>query len=553
MKNTCNSRLSLLALLLLMVFSVSHAMAQEVEEAESPVEITSLADEQLIETEPDYTNEDARLESYVDGLIATWQSEHGAPGYTLSVVRPDRVVFAKGYGLADIENNIPVDPDRTRFHVASISKTFIFTAAMMLVERGVLDIHRDVNEYLTRYQVPEGERPLTLNDLVAHRGGFEENFILFTPEVAEMDLPDALAFTQPEQVFPRGENAAYSNWATNLIALIIEDATGRTYADFLFNEILIPLGMNATTLTNESAAAQSEETPSSKNYWVNRTGPEETPQLDLGSFGPIGGMTTTASDMARWMRFHLGRGELDGVRLLSEASYELLRTRNFDPVPGAAGRAFGFADIPYRTTHYYGHTGSINSFFSMFALAPELELGVFVSQNTSDNFDPLKQTTTLIFDRELRERGELEVMNRRLPTEDDIAAAEEIAGTYLSNRRVYNGLDKILAVVFGTADLSASDGYLMGSSSNTPYVRIAPDVWENRLGDRLSVLRDDNGEVLRIISSSGATDLEPVTFLTNPQNIFLESGRPCSFRSLPGWGFSDAGEESVKQLEQVVS
>lgn len=506
-----------MCILLLSLGATLDSLAQDVSDENLREEESELAGEHINEGHIDDTN----LEAYVDGLIAAWQAEYGAPGYTLSVVRPDRVIFSKGYGLADVENKIPVDAKNTRFHVASISKTFVFTAAMMLVEQGVLDLHRDVNEYLTRYQVPEGERPLTLNDLVSHRSGFEESLTVFTPEATEMELPDALKFTQPEQAFPRGENTAYSNWATNLIALMIEDATGRDYADYLFNEILIPLGMNTTTLTGDSTAAQLDETPSSKNYWVNSTGPQETEQLELGSFAPVAGMTTTAADMARWMRFHLGRGELDGVRLMSQDSYDLLRIRNFDPVPGAAGRSFGFADIPYRNTHYYGHSGSINSFYSMFAIAPELELGVFISQNTTDSFGPLSDTPTLIFDRELRQRDDLEVMIRPLPKEEDIASAEEIAGSYLSNRRVYNGLEKMVAMMLGTTDLSASDGYLIGDASNAPYVQINTDVWENRWGDRLSVLRDDNGEVLRLISSFGEADLEPVTLLTDPKNLLI--------------------------------
>lgn len=135
---------------------------------------------------------DLALEAYVDGLIATWQTVHGAPGYSVAVVRPDRVVLAKGYGLADVATGQAADPANTRFHVASISKTFVWTSVMMLVERGELDLDADVNAYLTRYRVPDGERPLTLADLLHHRAGVEENLELWTPAVADMDLPDAI-------------------------------------------------------------------------------------------------------------------------------------------------------------------------------------------------------------------------------------------------------------------------------------------------------------------------------------------------------------------------
>jgi len=460
---------------------------------------------------------DRELEAYVDGLIATWKVVHGAPGYTVAVVRPDGNVFTKGYGLADVEAGVAVDPAATRFHVASISKTFVWTATMMLVERGVLDLDADVNTYLERYTVPEGERPLTLRDLMSHRAGVEENLDLWSVEVAAMERAEAIAASEPRQVFPRGERAAYSNWGSNLTTLIIEDATGRDYADFLFEEILDPLDMTATTLTDASPAAANPTTPVAVNYRVGSKGPEALEQLDIGSFAPIGGMTTTANDMARWMRFHLNRGELDGVRLLSEAGYAALRTRHFDPVPGASGRTSGFADIPYRSTHYYGHTGSINAFYSKFAMSSELGLGVFIAQNTSDDFDPLARVPTLVFDRALTLRGEQpSTISRSNPTEEDILAAEAVAGRYITSRRIFHGPLKFFAVLDGTIRISADEGRLIGAASNTPFLRIGDGLWENRLGDRLAFARNDEGIITHMVTPSGATDAVPVTWQNDP-------------------------------------
>ncbi len=460
---------------------------------------------------------DRQLEAYVDGLIATWQAVHGAPGYTVAVVRPDRNVFTKGYGLADVDTGALVDPAATRFHVASISKTFVWTAVMMLVERGTLDLDADVNHYLERYTVPDGERPLTLRDLMSHRAGVEENLDLFSTRVAALDRADALAASEPRQVFRRGALSAYSNWGSNLTALIIEDATGRDYGEFLFEEILEPLGMKATTLTGASPAASDPATPVSKNYRVTAGGPEEVGQLDLGSFAPIGGMTTTADDMARWMRFHLNRGELDGVRLLSEAGHAALRRRDFDPVSGAPGRASGFADIPYRSIRYYGHTGSINAFLSKFAIAPALGIGVFIAQNTSDHFDPIERVPLLVFDRELAQRGERPSAARiPTPTEEDIEAAAAVAGQYITTRRVFFGPLKILAALDGVTELSARDGLLTGPHPNAPFARIAPDVWENRLGQRLAFVRGDDESVEYLITPGGATAVLPVTWRSEP-------------------------------------
>ncbi len=518
----------------LMAATAAFAQVEDVVE-EPPASGEAFVQEALTEESPTGTvqaasADDLALEAYVDGLIATWQAVHGAPGYTVAVVRPDRVVLSKGYGLADVAEGMPVDPETTRFYIASISKTFIWTSLMILVERGILDLSEDVNAYLKRYTVPEGERPLTLGDLMDHRAGVEENLDLFSSRIAAMDLPEAIAASEPRQVFPRGERAAYSNWGSNLAALVIEDSTGQSYADFLFAEILQPLGMTTTTLTDQSPAAANPATPVSKNYRVASGGPEEVGQLDLGSFAPIGGMTTTAADMARWLRFHLNQGELDGLRLLTRGSYGEMRRRQFDPVPDAPGRAHGFFDLPYRSTSYYGHTGSINAFYSKFAVAPELGLGVFIAQNTSDDFDPLSFVPRLVMDRELALRGEFDpAASRPEPTAADFDEAESLAGRYMSSRRIFHGPQKVISASMGPMELKASDGYLVINRDNAPFVRIGDDLWENRFGERLAFVRDADGEVARVITPGGAVDMEPVTLLTDPRILLYALGATVLF------------------------
>ncbi|MEM7762678.1 MAG: serine hydrolase domain-containing protein [Pseudomonadota bacterium] len=486
--------------------------------------LAALAQEDVASaTSPDQSDQvdtlrlDAELRTFVDGIMATHEELHAAPGYSVAIVARDRVITARGYGYADVEAGLPVDGETTRFYVASISKTFVWTAAMLLVDRGQLALDRDVNDYLNRLSVPSGERSLTLNDLMTHRAGFEENLDLFTPEIAVMPIVEAMEASRPAQAFPRGERAAYSNWGSNLVALIIEDVTGEPFETFLYRELLTPLGMSTTVLTADSPNA--EDTTIAKNYRVKATGPEVVPQIDLGAFAPIGGITTTAADMARWMRFHLNRGELDGVRLMSESTYALMRSRQFDEVPGGPSRAHGFADVPYRATTLYGHTGSINAFYSNFLVSPELGFGVFISQNTSDSFEPLTSVPHRVFDYLLGHRyGAFSL--RPTPQDGDQALAEEIAGDYITNRRIFDGLLKVLAVFDGALQVSAQDGYLL--TPNQPaYVRIDDDLWENREGSRLAVVRDADGNVLRLLGGYGSTHLEPVTFWTDPGKLRL--------------------------------
>jgi CubicO group peptidase (beta-lactamase class C family) len=96
----------------------------------------------------------AELGGFVDGVMEAQQKAQHFAGAVVVVVQEGRVVFQKGYGYADFAERKPVDPARTLFRIASNSKMFVWTAVMQLVERGLLDIHTDINRYLKGFQVP---------------------------------------------------------------------------------------------------------------------------------------------------------------------------------------------------------------------------------------------------------------------------------------------------------------------------------------------------------------------------------------------------------------
>lgn len=200
----------------------------------------------------------ADIEAFTDGLAAAFLSEHPIPGLIVSVVQGDGT-FAKGYGQSDVEAGRAAGGDDVRFEIGSVSKTFIWTAVMMLEAEGVLDLHEDVNTYLTGFQAGRGGEPITLAQLMSHRPGLEDSFAIFLPEFAAMERPQALARTEPRQVMERGAATAYSNWGSALAAQVVEDVSGMRYRDFLYTRILEPLGMNDTTFLE--GEARSDQPP----------------------------------------------------------------------------------------------------------------------------------------------------------------------------------------------------------------------------------------------------------------------------------------------------
>src|SRR5215210_7028519 len=116
----------------------------------------------------------AELEDFLDEELGREMEQHHIAGAAVSVVKDGEVFFAKGYGSADLENSIPVDPERTSFRIGSVTKLFTWTAVMQLAEQGKLDLDTDINTYLD-FRIPNTyPQPITLKDLMNHTAGFED-------------------------------------------------------------------------------------------------------------------------------------------------------------------------------------------------------------------------------------------------------------------------------------------------------------------------------------------------------------------------------------------
>src|ERR687889_2070987 len=130
----------------------------------------------------------AELEAFLDEELGKEMQKHHIAGAAVSVVKDGELFFAKGYGEADVEKGIPVDPKQTIFHVGSVGKLFTWTAVMQLVEEGRLDLDADINTYLD-FRIPDTyPHPITLKHLLTHTAGFEDRYF----EVAALDADDQL-------------------------------------------------------------------------------------------------------------------------------------------------------------------------------------------------------------------------------------------------------------------------------------------------------------------------------------------------------------------------
>jgi CubicO group peptidase (beta-lactamase class C family) len=466
------------------------------------------------------------LANYVDGVIAGLQREHGLAAVTVSVVANDETWLARGYGQSDLASSRPVQADTSLFRIGSTAKTFIWTAAMMLVERGQLDLDADVNQYLADVQVDAafGE-PVSMRHLLHHRAGFEDTVRLFA--VADDDprpLSELLAAHQPRRVYPPGLRTSYSNWGSALAAQVVADIAAEPYGDFLRREILEPLRMSDTTWTAPSQLDPARRARLATGYKREDGALAVQDYMQIGAYWPAGGIASSATDMARWMRLHLNGGELDGVRLMQPETHALMWTRGFNDRPLAADVAHGFQDRHYRGLRVLGHGGGTAAFLTNMVLVPELGIGVFVSQNSTHSNAAIAQLADHVVDH-LLDAG-----HQAAPWVEpgDPGLLSDVSGTYLQNRRVFSSFAAVFGVT-STATVTALTADVLRVSAGgttTQYRRVADqhEAFEAADGNRIAFLRDGEGRVVAMADSSGVHTLEKVGPWGSPQTLLITSG-----------------------------
>lgn len=313
----------------------------------------------------------------LDSIVPAKMQELHIPGVTVSIVKDSQVWLARGYGLADLESRRLVDGQTTGFRVASLSKLFTATAVMQLVEAGELDLHEDIRRYLGDLEIElEYDEPVTLHHLLTHTAGFDLSDIGdAAAEVADIyPLRQLVEEHQQPQVLPPGLAHHYSNFGFALAGYIVERVSGKPFPQYVDHHVFQPLGMKYSTFAQpppDSILARL-----SRGY--ERKGGRDVPlPLDYSQVAPADALISTAEDMARFMLGHLGAEE----SLFDRETRRLMHRQQYAASPSPFGMAYGFEEQLNRGLRVLDHSGGQLGFASYLMLVPELNLGVFISQN----------------------------------------------------------------------------------------------------------------------------------------------------------------------------
>src|SRR4029077_7202127 len=286
---------------------------------------------------PELTKAD--FETFLDALIPSQLRNRNIAGAVVSVVKDGQVLFQKGHGYADLAGKKPVIADQTLFRPGSISKLFTTTAVMQLVEQGKLDLDRDVNDYLD-FSIPKTyAEPVTLRQLLTHTGGFEETLKnLFVAHESDIKpLRTYLMNEMPACIFPPGKIPSYSNYGFTLAGYIIERVSGQKLERYIENHILKPVGMNNSTFDQPLPPQLAPQM--SKGYLSASKKPRD---FEWVQAAPAGALTTTATDMTRFMLAFLQDGAVDGVSILKPETVRKMETRQFEFHPMLPGLGITF-------------------------------------------------------------------------------------------------------------------------------------------------------------------------------------------------------------------
>ena len=315
----------------------------------------------------------AELEAFADSFFAAYVDAYHEPSLAVTVVRSGAVLLEKGYGWEDSVGGRPVDARATLFNVASLSKLVTATAAMQQVERGRLDPHRGIDEQLGTTLIPDSESripdPVTPWHLLTHTSGLDAPFlrdVVATPAQVE-PLGDYLARHPPRRGRPPGREIRYSNTGFIVLGHVVERASGGRFEDVIERDVLAPLGMTRSTFR------QPPPDPLRARVAIAGAGP--VPDALRGY--PAGSLVSTAHDMGRFVRAHLGGGALDGARVLADTTVAAMHATQFRADARQPGVALGFFETDLGGRRALFHTGA-RVHFSLIWLSTELDLGVFV-------------------------------------------------------------------------------------------------------------------------------------------------------------------------------
>jgi CubicO group peptidase (beta-lactamase class C family) len=332
-----------------------------------------------VATDPDVLGAERLFSAWMDGQIAY----RGLPGIVVGVVSDQQLVWARGFGFADVKAKIPMSPE-TKFRMASHSKLFTAIAIMQLREEGKLRLDDPVEKYLPWFKAaPAGDDDgqITIEQLLSHSSGLQreagDHWVSY-----EFPTADQLKrlYADRKAAFAPSVRWKYSNLAYSVAGMVIEQVTGQKWADYVDRNIFQPLGMTSSSVDKNVsglAVPYARRMPDGTR--------EVLPFVDARGMAAATGITSNLTDMAKFVSANFRRGARSGAQVVSSGSWrEMHRVRSVEENwTSGSGLGYDISRINNRT--WTGHGGGYPGNTTQTFLQLDDKVGVIVLTNTNDS------------------------------------------------------------------------------------------------------------------------------------------------------------------------
>lgn len=418
------------------------------------------------------------LDAFVEKAMQEWQ----VPGLAVALVKDDRVVHIRGYGVRELGKTETVD-ENTIFPIGSTSKAFTSAAVALLVQDGKLSWDDRVIDHLPGFQLydPWVTREITVRDLLSNRGGVSglSEWIWYATDHSRDEIVRRLRYVKPESSFR--SQYAYRNVMFLTAGQVVAAVTGASWDAFVQERIFKPLGMLRSSTSVRDLQNRDNVITPHMNIEGKRT---PVPLRNIDNMGPAGSVNASITDMAQWLRFHLANGVLDGRRIADAAVIQETH-RPHTPIPISpemassapwgrrADYCLGWILVDHQGDHVLYHNGKVDGIYAVIGFIPERQVGAVVLTNYQD-----QELSDVVFLRAL------DVLLDRPP--------KDWNSIYLGNWK-----QRETKSAQARQDLEASR--IRGTTPSHPVAAYAGD-YENEMYGRIAVSLEGDHLVLRLSS-----------------------------------------------------
>ncbi len=326
----------------------------------------------------------------LDAWIAASVAQREQPGLSIGIVYDQDLIWAKGYGYADLETRVPATPT-TIYRIASISKLFTSTAIMQLRDAGKLRLDDPVSERLPWFSIKktyEGGPPITIRHLITHTSGLPREVSGVNWSDLTFPSRDDMLRVLPGQqtVFPPETDWKYSNLAVSLAGEIVAEVSGQPWPQYVERHILRPLGMTA------SRAVPARDMPGLAVGYGRRVpgrARDIEPFVDIGAESPAGNLASNVEDLAKFVSLQFRDGPTGGTQILQGSSLREMHRVQWLRSDWQSGWGLGFSVRRVGDQVRIGHGGGLPGHTTYVEMAPAQKLGVIVMTNATDDL-PLR-------------------------------------------------------------------------------------------------------------------------------------------------------------------